>query len=195
LSFADPRRTTYRVYTEDWIEFLDRCYAPLRFPAHGLQMLAAYIAQMAPTSRVTNRAAFQAADEIRRLQRIAYRTAQLAEHRSAIDLDTHRRHWEEAEAYQPLRELIERALIAYDWAEALFVTTRFSRSSPHEVFPFRTMTHDGLARGLGGGNAGTLRHYFGGRPCRGRIGGMGGSPVLRGPDQSAGTTSRAAASE
>jgi toluene monooxygenase system protein E len=148
-SFTDPRRTTYRVYTElqdkkenvidgllrevdaegyddelseDWVEFLDRWYAPLRFPAHGLQMLAAYVAQMAPTSPVTNCAAFQAADEIRRLQRVAYRTAQLAEHRSAIDIDAHRRHWEEAEAYQPLRELIERALIAYDWGEALVVT-------------------------------------------------------------------------
>ncbi len=148
-SFADPRRTTYRVYTElqdrkedvidgllrevddegyddglteDWIEFLDRWYAPLRFPAHGLQMLAAYIGQLAPASRITNCAAFQAADEMRRVQRIAYRTAQLAEHRSAIDLDAHRRHWEEADAYQPLRELIERALIAYDWGEALVVT-------------------------------------------------------------------------
>jgi toluene monooxygenase system protein E len=148
-SFTDPRRTTYRVYTElqdkkenvidgllrevdaegyddelseDWVEFLDRWYAPLRFPAHGLQMLAAYVAQMAPTSPVLNCAAFQAADEIRRLQRVAYRTAQLAEHRSAIDIDAHRRHWEEAEAYQPLRELIERALIAYDWGEALVVT-------------------------------------------------------------------------
>ncbi len=30
--------------------------------------------------------------------------------------------WEEAEAYQPLRKLIERALIAYDWGEAFVVT-------------------------------------------------------------------------
>ena len=104
-SFADPRRTTYRSYTElqdkkedvidgllrqvdddgyddelsdAWVDFVDRWYAPLRFPAHGLQMLAAYVAQMAPASRVTNCAAFQAADELRRLQRVTYRTAQLA---------------------------------------------------------------------------------------------------------------------
>lgn len=147
-SFADPRLTTYRVYTElqdrkedvidgllrevddegydetlseEWIDFLDRWYAPLRFPGHGLQMLAAYIAQMAPVSRVTNCAAFQAADEMRRVQRVAYRTAQLAD-RFDIDVASHRRHWEEADAYQPMRELIERALIAYDWAEALVVT-------------------------------------------------------------------------
>ena len=108
-AFADPRRTTYRGYnesqdrkedvidgllreiddtgyddglSEDWVAFLDRWYAPLRFPAHGLQMLAAYIAQLAPASRITNCAAFQSADEMRRLQRIAYRTVQLSAHRS-----------------------------------------------------------------------------------------------------------------
>ncbi len=99
--FADPRRTTYRGYVqlqdarEDvidgllreaaetrrhndaWLSFLDRWYAPLRFPVHGLQMLAAYVAQMAPASRITNCATFQAGDEMRRLQRIAYRTVQL----------------------------------------------------------------------------------------------------------------------
>jgi toluene monooxygenase system protein E len=148
-SFADPRRTTYRGYTElqdrkedvvdgllrqvddegyddelsdAWVEFLDRWYAPLRFPLHGLQMLAAYVAQMAPASRVTNCAAFQAGDEMRRLQRVAYRTAQLADHRPAVDVRTHQRRWEEADAYQPLRELIERALVAYDWGESLVVT-------------------------------------------------------------------------
>jgi len=148
-SFADPRRTTYRHYaelqdrkedvidgllrevddegydeelSEEWIEFIDRWYAPLRFPTHGLQMLGAYIAQVAPASRVTNCAAFQAADEMRRVQRIAYRTAQLADHRQGVDVEAHRRRWEEADAYQPLRELIERALIAYDWGEALVAT-------------------------------------------------------------------------
>jgi toluene monooxygenase system protein E len=148
-AFADPRRTTYRAYNvlqdgqenvldgllrqidetayddslaDEWVAFLDRWYAPLRFPIHGLQMLAAYIAQMAPTSRITNCAAFQAGDELRRQQRIAYRTVQLAEHRARIDVNAHRRLWEEADAFQPLRELIERALVAYDWGEAFVVT-------------------------------------------------------------------------
>lgn len=147
--FADPRRTTYHGYNElqdrkedvvdgllreidetgydqglsdGWVEFLDQCYAPLRYPAHGLQMLAAYIAQMAPASRITNCAAFQAADEMRRLQRIAFRSAQLADHRPGVDLARHRQVWEDAEAFQPLRELIERALVTYDWGEAFIVT-------------------------------------------------------------------------
>jgi len=148
-AFTDPRRTTYRGYNElqdqkeavvdgllreidetgydrglsdGWVGFLDRWYAPLRYPAHGLQMLAAYIAQLAPASRITNDAAFQAADEIRRLQRIAYRTAQLASHRSGIDTTAHRHHWETAAELQPLREFVERALVTYDWGESLVAT-------------------------------------------------------------------------
>jgi toluene monooxygenase system protein E len=147
-AFSDPRGTTYRGYNElqdrkedvidgllrqidetgydehlsdEWVEFLDCWYGPLRYPVHGLQMLAAYIAQMAPGSRITNCAAFQAADEMRRLQRIAYRTAQLAAHRGG-DPARHRLFWEEADEYQPLRELIERALVIYDWGEAFVVT-------------------------------------------------------------------------
>src|ERR1700722_10721254 len=148
--FSDPRRTTYRGYTqlqdgrEDvidgllreiddtgydrqldvyWLRFLDRWYFPLRYPVHGLQMLAAYVAQMAPASRITNCAAFQAADEMRRVQRIAYRTAQV--NGGPVDAATLRRQqtaWEDAPALQPLRELIEYALVTYDWDEAFIVT-------------------------------------------------------------------------
>jgi toluene monooxygenase system protein E len=148
-AFNDPRRTTYRGYTElqdrketvvdgllreidesgydgglsgEWVAFLDRWYAPLRYPAHGLQMLAAYIAQLAPASRIANCAAFQAGDEVRRLQRNAYRTVQLASHRGVIDSAAHRHRWETAAELQPLRELVERALVAYDWGESLVAT-------------------------------------------------------------------------
>jgi toluene monooxygenase system protein E len=164
--FADPRRTTYRGYTrlqdgredvvdgllrevdetaydrhldDEWVRFLDRWYSPLRFPVHGLQMLAAYVAQMAPASRITNCAAFQAADEVRRIQRIAYRTVQLSG--PPFEAETARRQqaaWEDAAAFQPLRELVERALIAYDWGEAFTVTNavikpRIDRLVNHEI--------------------------------------------------------------
>jgi toluene monooxygenase system protein E len=148
-AFGDPRRTTYHGYTElqdrkedvidgllrqiddtsyderisaGWLTCLDDWYAPLRFPAHALQMLAAYVAQLAPASRVTNCAAFQAADEVRRLQRIAYRTTQLAGRQSDGRAADHRSIWEEAEQFQPLRELFERALVTYDWGEAFVLT-------------------------------------------------------------------------
>lgn len=148
--FADPRSTTYRIYTQlqdgredvvdgllreidetgydtrlddDWVEFLDHWYSPLRFPMHGLQMLAAYVAQMAPSSRITNCAAFQTGDEMRRVQRIAYRTVQLASPPISDEAVARQRvAWEEAAAFQPLREIVERALVAYDWAESFIVT-------------------------------------------------------------------------
>jgi toluene monooxygenase system protein E len=78
---------------------------------------------MAPASRITNCAGFQAADELRRVQRIAYRTVQLGG--PPAETEAARRHqadWENAAAFQPLRELLERALIAYDWGEAFTVT-------------------------------------------------------------------------
>lgn len=148
--FADPRRTTYQIYTglqdgredmvdgllreidetdydtqldDEWVRFLARWYYPLRFPVHGLQMLAAYVAQMAPSSRITNCAAFQMGDEMRRIQRIAYRAVQLAG--PPLDDGAAARQqaaWEEAAAFQPLRELVERALVTYDWGEAFVVT-------------------------------------------------------------------------
>jgi hypothetical protein len=148
--FADPRSTTYRIYTQlqdgredvvdgllreideteydarlddEWVRFLDRWYSPLRFPVHGLQMLAAYVAQMAPSSRITNCASFQMGDEMRRVQRIAYRTVQLAGPPFDDEAAARQRAaWEEAAAFQPLRELIARALVAYDWGESFIVT-------------------------------------------------------------------------
>src|SRR5262249_40060385 len=93
--FVDPRQTTYSKYTElsqareayvdtilqsiedtaydrglspEWRATLDAALGPLRFALHGFQMIAAYVGQMAPSGRITVAAAFQAADEVRRIQ-------------------------------------------------------------------------------------------------------------------------------
>ena len=90
-AFRDPRETTYAKYTElqknkeifvdgvlegcertdhdkrldkKWLATLERVLAPLRFPVHGLQMIAAYIGQMAPSGRIVCAALFQSADEM-----------------------------------------------------------------------------------------------------------------------------------
>ena len=60
-----------------WVDTLERLLPPLRYLYHGLQMLAAYVGQMAPSGRITIAAALQAADEMRRVHRIAYRMAML----------------------------------------------------------------------------------------------------------------------
>jgi toluene monooxygenase system protein E len=144
-AFADPRETTYSSYTAlqsdrerhldalmesiestdhdrqlpaDWRQLLEELLAPLRYPWHGLQMMAAYVGQMAPGGRLTLVSMFQAADEMRRVHRIAHRLGQLrhvhpgfAGH--ALD------HWQEAPVWQPLRRTLERALTRYDWGEAM----------------------------------------------------------------------------
>lgn len=142
--FADPRRTTYAGYValaadaearldaildgpgtpahdaglpSAWLDVLERLLPPLRYPVHAFQMAACYVGQMAPAGRIVMAAMFQAADEMRRVQRLAYRTAQLRGVRPSFG-DGARDAWERDPAWQPLREAVERLLTAYDWGEA-----------------------------------------------------------------------------
>ena len=100
-----------------WVDTLERVLPPLRHVYHGLQMLAAYVGQMAPSGRITITCALQAADEMRRVQRLAYRMAQLRRLRPDFG-KLGKQLWQADPAWQPLRELIERLLVTYDWGEA-----------------------------------------------------------------------------
>ena len=142
--FRDPRETTYTKYTElqrdkeifvdgimeeieltgydaelrpGWLHMLTRVVAPFRYPGHGFQMIASYFGQMAPSGRITIAAALQSADEMRRIQRIAYRIRQLQKLYPGFGADS-RHLWQTDAMWQPLREVVERLLIAYDWAES-----------------------------------------------------------------------------
>jgi toluene monooxygenase system protein E len=142
--FRDPRETTYTSYTalqkeketyvdglfrsmedsrydaglsSDCIERLEAFVPPLRYPCHALQMIASYVGQMAPASRITIACAFQAADEMRRVQRLSYRMAMLRLERPAFG-DEAKATWTDSAAWQPLRRLVERLLTTYDWGEA-----------------------------------------------------------------------------
>lgn len=140
-AFRDPRETTYASYVQlqrtqeafvdgvldaaddrrldpAWLARLGTILPVLRFPCHGLQMVASYLGTLAPGGRVAIACAFHAADELRRVQRLAYRMRQL-QHVDASFGAAARDHWETAPAWQPLRELIERLLVAYDLGEAL----------------------------------------------------------------------------
>jgi toluene monooxygenase system protein E len=143
-AFRDPRETTYTRYVErqreresfvdgllraaehgdhdrrlpaSWLAVLGRVLAPLRFPAHGLQMVGAYVAHMAPEGRIVTAGVFQVGDEIRRVQRLSYRLRQLQLVHDVMAGDG-RSSWEQEPAWQPLRKLIERLLVTYDWGEA-----------------------------------------------------------------------------
>jgi toluene monooxygenase system protein E len=142
--FRDPRETTYTKYTDlqrekeifvdgildeiettgydahlrpAWLHILPRVVAPFRYPGHGFQMIASYIGQMAPSGRITIAAALQSADEMRRIQRIAYRIRQLQIIYPGFAADS-RTLWQTDSLWQPLREVVEKLLIAYDWSES-----------------------------------------------------------------------------
>jgi toluene monooxygenase system protein E len=142
--FRDPRETTYTKYTglqrdkeifvdaildeieltgydaplrPAWLQILARVVAPFRYPGHGFQMIASYFGQMAPSGRITIVAALQSADEMRRIQRIAYRIRQLQQIYPGFAADS-RTLWQTDSMWQPLREVVEKLLVAYDWGES-----------------------------------------------------------------------------
>jgi signal transduction histidine kinase len=161
--FRDPHQLTYQVYVQrqaeresymenlvdefelrnhdarlqtEWVRVLDRLYLPARFPMHALQMSALYEAQVAPSSFITNAAYFQAADEQRRIQWLAYRAKSLSlEHDAELASSAHaRRRWEDDAVWQPLRETVEKMLIAYDWGEAFVALNLMVKPVFDEVF-------------------------------------------------------------
>lgn len=146
--FRDPDQITYRAYTtmqdaseeyvdgilkdhagnrhdelldDEWLCKLASFYTPLRYLFTAMQMASAYVVQMAPASTITACAAFQEADAFRWMSRVAYRTHQLALQHPDFGFGTgERQAWEDAAYWQGLRELFEKTLATYDWAENLF---------------------------------------------------------------------------
>jgi toluene monooxygenase system protein E len=143
-SFADPLATTYASYTERmrdkevfverllaceaagraptfdsrWIERFERIVGPLRYPVHGLQMIAAYIGSMAPSGRIAVTCLFQSADELRRVELLTQRMCHMRSMHPSFGRES-RAIWENDSAWQPLRRAVEQLLVTYDWAEAL----------------------------------------------------------------------------
>ena len=104
---------------KDWVKVLAKAYTPVRYLYHTLQMGSAYLHQMAPSSTITNCGNFQTADSLRWLSHTAYRTAELAKtHPKAGFGDSERETWESDAAWQGYRELMEKALTAWDWGES-----------------------------------------------------------------------------
>lgn len=145
--FRDPARLTYKDYVAlqhdhetyldllidtheaagsvtrldpGWVATLRDLFVPLRFGLHVLQMTGLYVGQMAPSAFITNAANFGAADEMRRIQRIAYWTKVLANAHGDQLATTAlaRAAWENDPAWQPLRRACEQLLVTHDWGEA-----------------------------------------------------------------------------
>lgn len=117
-----------------WAGSLARLYTPGRYLFHALQMGAAYLTQIAPASTISNCAAYQSADSLRWLTHTAYRTAELAKTFADIGLGSdERRYWETDPAWQGFRELAEKALVAWDWAECFVAFSLVLRPAVEEA--------------------------------------------------------------
>jgi toluene monooxygenase system protein E len=103
-----------------WVNVLARVYLPARFAFHVLQITSLYVGQLGPSAAITNASFFQAADELRALQWIAYRAKSLSltHGASLADSTAARSIWEDDPAWQPARKVLEQLLLAYDWGEA-----------------------------------------------------------------------------
>ncbi|ABM93780.1 aromatic/alkene monooxygenase hydroxylase subunit beta [Methylibium petroleiphilum] len=117
-----------------WAGTLARLYAPGRYLFHALQMASAYVMQMAPASTITNCAAFQAADSLRWLSHAAYRTKELSLNFPEKGFGAYeRRYWETDAAWQGFRELMERVLVTWDWAEAFVALNLVAKPAIEEA--------------------------------------------------------------
>jgi len=117
-----------------WLQVLATVFTPMRFPAHALQMTQAYLGQVAPSSYITNCTAFAAADLLRQVSLVAYRTRQLQIAHPDAGFATGERHiWETHPGWQPTRRALESALIAYDWGECLTAVNLVLRPTLSEI--------------------------------------------------------------
>ncbi len=107
----------------DALDLLATAVTPGRYLAHGLQMLSAYLQQLAISSYVGNCAAFQTADQLRRVQLTACRTTQLRlAHPDRGFGVSERDTWQTAPNWQPVRRAVELALVEFDWDRAVVIT-------------------------------------------------------------------------
>ncbi len=111
-------RDGYARLDAEWVAALREGYTTFRYVGHALLMASTYLMSMAPSSYISNTAAFQAGDELRRVQRIAYQTRQLQLHHPEQGFGVDRERWEGVPAWQPLRKVIEQLLGERDWGKA-----------------------------------------------------------------------------
>jgi hypothetical protein len=132
---------------EPALDFLALTVTPCRYLTHAEQMLSAYVQQLAPSSYIANCATFQTADQLRRVQLIAYRTTQLARSHPGRRFGTgERATWETHPSWQPIRAAVENALVEYDWDRA-FVATQLVVKPVADLLFLSALSHQLTAIG------------------------------------------------
>jgi len=136
-----------KMFDAGWARQLARLYAPARYLFHTLQMGSAYLTQIAPSSTISNCAAYQTADSLRWLTHTAYRTKELSKTYGDVGFGTGERdRWENEGLWQGFRELVEKGLTAYDWAEGFVAMNLIARPAVEEAV-LRGLGHSGRHNG------------------------------------------------
>tara|TARA_R110001583_G_scaffold168885_1_gene321740 strand:- start:3075 stop:4061 length:987 start_codon:yes stop_codon:yes gene_type:complete len=118
----------------NWAGTLARIYTPARYLFHTVQMASAYVGQVAPASTITNCNYFQMADCLRWVSHTAYRTKELSLAFSDKGFAAEERHyWETDAAWQGFRELMEKMLVTWDWAEAFVALNLVAKPAIEEA--------------------------------------------------------------
>lgn len=117
-----------------WVDVLPRLYTPARYAFHTVQMAAHYLVQIVPSSTIRNCATYQAADALRCVSHIAYRTAELQKTYPDSGFGTaERAAWENDDAWQGFRALMEKVLVVYDWGESFVALNLVAKPAIDEV--------------------------------------------------------------
>ena len=104
--------------TPEWLDALEAFYTPGRYPLNICMMNAGYGAGFGRSSTIVNTWVYQAADSMRHLSRVAYRTAELKKNNPSRTFgEKERETWEHSPAWQGIRELMEKSLVTYDVGE------------------------------------------------------------------------------
>ncbi|MGD9526915.1 toluene hydroxylase [Pseudonocardia sp.] len=130
-------RGSYAALAPQWLDALGRGYTPFRYVGHALLMAATYVMSMAPSSYLSNAVAFQAGDELRRVQRIAYQARQLQIHHPGRGFGEDRERWERDPAWQPLRRAVETHLAERDWGRSVATLCLVLKPAVDAVFNVR----------------------------------------------------------
>jgi hypothetical protein len=124
--------------SEEALTLLRRALTPTRYVAHSQQMLSAYVQQLAISSYIGNCAAFQTADQLRRVQLTAYRTTQLRLTHPDRGFGTDEKAtWTEDPEWQQIRFAFEWALVEFDWDRALVATNLVTKAIADQLFLFQ----------------------------------------------------------
>lgn len=181
--FNDPQQTTYANYVQNqkdkeifwdatikhmdetsydtqldrqWIHVLSQVLPPLRYPWHGFQMVSSYLGSMAPEGKLVVVFGFQAMNEMRRIQRIAYRMRQLQIVSPTFGISS-LADWQHAPIWQPLRRAIEHLLVTYDWWESFVALNLCFKPILDDLL---LIQFSNLAKTQGDACLGTLFHSF-----------------------------------